>query len=52
MDAVLVAMSGGLVKPKRGLTALDERYSDAITATPPSTGRSYTKLIPGDLAKQ
>jgi hypothetical protein len=31
---------------------MDERYSDAITGhTPPTTGRSYTKPLPEDLAE-
>jgi len=39
-------------KAQAARVGMDERYSDAITGhTPPSTGRSYTKPIPEDLAE-
>ena len=39
-------------KAQAARVGMDERYSDAITGhTPPTTGRSYTKPIPEDLAE-
>ncbi|MBR1152975.1 tyrosine-type recombinase/integrase [Bradyrhizobium sp. JYMT SZCCT0428] len=39
-------------KAQAARIGMDERYSDAITGhTPPTTGRTYTKPIPEDLAE-